>query len=230
MNEHRSITGLTGKGADACRRLSEDDTSVFIAYSWDSAEHKAWTLRLATDLMSRNHAVVIDQLAPPSFFGEVDGAARAARLGMSCRNAVIVMSDDSGWKSGISNGPRGFLSEGALYDELALIRYNVLISQMNPTALGQFNKPFLRVVTVLRRCKHCVSDYPIVDFRNDREYETSLLTLLFALECDWRVKGRFTEPMFFALKSDGDTTFGKLVTREDPDAPKDLEEVAFLGP
>jgi hypothetical protein len=101
-----------------------------------------------------------------------------------------------------------------LFDEMNILIYN--LSSMD------------KVVTVLRPCHWCLSNYPIVDFRDDAQFERSLDTLSALLRSTWKVEGSFLRPVFFVRHpSDDPSVAGKFVPRDDPDAPRLLDGVEF---
>jgi TIR domain len=79
--------------------------SVFISYSHDSPEHKAWVLRLATDLRERGVDATLDQweLAPGQ-----DVAAFAQRGILEADRVVLVCSDAYVTKAETGTGGVGF--------------------------------------------------------------------------------------------------------------------------
>jgi hypothetical protein len=135
---------------------------VFISYSHDTKEHKAWVGSLAQRLRLAGINVLFDQwdLGPgddvPKFMEQA--VARADRVLMICSEAYVRKADDG--KGGV--GYEAMIVTGELVRDLALNKFIPIIRQTNsPVALPR-----------------CVSTRFYVDLSNDANAEEGFESLL----------------------------------------------------
>lgn len=192
-----------------CKKLSQDPLSVFICYSWESAEHKAWAYKLAAALTNCGCAVVLDQTENTTWHV-------VAAYGMSCRNVLLVASPGFTWKAGWAPEPDHHVSERTVFDETQIM-LNILESANS----------FDRIITLLRPSLVCPRAFPIIDFRDDTKFRESLETLLMLLQSNWHIDGVQSEPNFVVLSTQDGRVVGKFVKLRDAEAPRDLDQIDF---
>lgn len=204
---------MTMKQFDPVRakHLRENPSSVFIIYSWDDDTHKAWVRKLAEKLQGLGHAVVLDQ------FEDMPEYVDLMATGFSCSNVLVVASPAFLVQLAVRPGPYGKTSDGVLFDEMQL-----LIGQNN-------DRKHMRIATILRPCVECICDFPILDFRNDNQFEAALSGLLFFLSSSYRAGGLFPSPHFFVTSGEGQAMVGSLVESHDAAAPKNLSSTRFFS-
>jgi hypothetical protein len=136
---------------------------VFISYSHDSADHRSWVLRLATDLRGHGIDAILDvwDLKP----GE--DVARFMEHLASVDRVVLVCSEQYAKKAAEGAGGVGYetmLVTAAILEDRGILKF-VPIMRCNP---GKALPPFLRTRLW-------------IDFDSDAEYERSLEKLSRAL-------------------------------------------------
>ncbi len=87
------------KAQNRTRDVIKASNSIFLSYGWDSAEHKEWVHELSIELIERGFLVVTDQIFRPLFTDIPKhavphfAAGTILVLGLSCKMAIIVMSE-----------------------------------------------------------------------------------------------------------------------------------------
>lgn len=138
--------------------------TAFISYSHESGDHKAWVLRLATDIRSSGVDAHLDRwhLRP----GEEAGAFMARSVTNS-NKVVVVCTETYVEKAEARVGGAGF--------ESALVTAELVTDQGTAKFI-----PLLRA-NPTGRIPSYLAGRIYVDFRNDDDYEESLTTLLRAI-------------------------------------------------
>lgn len=135
--------------------------SVFISYSHDSAEHKAWVLRLATDLRGAGIDATLDQwdLVPGQDVTAFmhDGIAKADRVLMVCSETYVRKSE----------GGLG----GVGYERL------IVTAEVIEAIETKKFIPVVRANTSTSKTPKHLGPRLYIDFSNDGDYSASLQAL-----------------------------------------------------
>jgi hypothetical protein len=137
--------------------------TVFISYSWDSSEHKAWVRRLATRLQENGVTILLDQwdLHP--------GRDLTNYMESSVRNSDFVLLICTPVFARRANGQPG----GVGYEK-GIVSGEIFSSSSVP---GKF-VPLLRAGEIIESVPSYLKSRVFIDFRNDANFDGEFELLL----------------------------------------------------
>lgn len=145
--------------------MSAEPIKVFISYSHDSDEHKAWVLKLASDLRANGLDAILDQWDLmlgsnlPRFMEQ--GLSSSEKVLVICTNNYIEKSNAG--RGGV--GYEGQILTGELFRRQDIVKYI----------------PIVRGATVDPKVPTCLDGRLYTDFTNPDSYNTNLKGLIHEL-------------------------------------------------
>ena len=154
--------------------MSNEPIKVFISYSWDSKEHKAWVAKLATSLQSQGISVILDQW--DTDFGD-DLATFMERSVIDSDRVLLICTDEYVRKA---DGGKG----GVAYEKMI-----VTTELVNNVGSKKF-VPIIRHGTGEQVTPAFLGVRKYADFRQDETYDADITELVESLKKTGSVKDK----------------------------------------